>query len=166
MTTDIDTHPDASGPRAGDGPGDAVEAAVSRLTVAAATRTPCAPVRDLLGDTGIDAAYEVQRRLAAARTAAGARRVGAKIGLTAPAVQEQFGVFEPDFGMLFDDMVFAHGEPVALDRFVQPRAEERSPSSSAATWTCRVPLSRTSCGPPPSSCRPSRSWTPASAGGT
>ncbi|MFJ7296770.1 2-keto-4-pentenoate hydratase [Streptomyces collinus] len=123
MTTDIDTHPDASGPRAGDGPGDAVEAAVSRLTGAAATRTPCAPVRDLLGDTGIDAAYEVQRRMAAARTAAGARRVGAKIGLTAPAVQEQFGVFEPDFGMLFDDMVFAHGEPVALDRFLQPRSE-------------------------------------------
>ncbi|MEU0384766.1 2-keto-4-pentenoate hydratase [Streptomyces chartreusis] len=123
MTTDIDTHADASGRRDGDGPGDAIEAAVSRLTGAAATRTPCAPVRDLLGDTGIVAAYEVQRRLAAARTAAGARRVGAKIGLTAPAVQEQFGVFEPDFGMLFDDMVFAHGEPVSLDRFLQPRVE-------------------------------------------
>ncbi|MFF7844448.1 2-keto-4-pentenoate hydratase [Streptomyces ossamyceticus] len=121
MTTDTDTEPTTPAPPTG---GDeAIEATVSRLTRAAATGTPCAPVRDLLGDTGIDTAYEVQSRLASARLAAGARRVGAKIGLTAPAVQEQFGVFEPDFGMLFDDMLLAHGEPVALDRFIQPRAE-------------------------------------------
>ncbi|KPC94911.1 2-keto-4-pentenoate hydratase [Streptomyces sp. NRRL F-6602] len=93
------------------------------LTAAAKTRTPCAPIREHLGATDIDAAYEVQRRLVAARTAAGARRVGAKIGLTARAVQQQFGVFQPDFGVLFADMVYAHTEPVPLGRFLQPRAE-------------------------------------------
>lgn len=97
--------------------------AVARLATAAATRTPCAPVREFLGTTDIDAAYSVQRRLNADRVASGARVVGAKIGLTAPAVQQQFGVFQPDFGVLFDDMVYAHTEPVPLGTLLQPRAE-------------------------------------------
>lgn len=100
-----------------------IDAAVARLTAAAAARVPSAPVREFLGRDDIDAAYEVQRRLAAARSAAGARRAGAKIGLTAPVVQQQFGVFQPDFGVLFDDMMFAHTEPLPLDLFLQPRAE-------------------------------------------
>ncbi|EPD97038.1 2-oxopent-4-enoate hydratase [Streptomyces sp. HPH0547] len=108
-----------------EGAGDAarIDDVAALLTAAAKTRTPCAPVREHLGATDIDAAYEVQRRLVAARTAAGARRVGAKIGLTARAVQQQFGVFQPDFGVLFADMVYAHTEPVPLGRFLQPRAE-------------------------------------------
>lgn len=112
--TEHDDHPAA---RAGN------DAAVARLTAAAAGRTPCAPVREFLGADDLDAAYEVQRRIAAARGSAGARVAGAKIGLTAPVVQQQFGVFQPDFGVLFDDMVLAHTEPVALDRFLQPRVE-------------------------------------------
>ncbi|WP_326764705.1 fumarylacetoacetate hydrolase family protein [Streptomyces sp. NBC_01591] len=100
-----------------------IEAAAARLTAAADSRTPCAPVREFLGREDIDAAYEVQRRIAAGRSAAGARVVGAKIGLTAPAVQQQFGVFRPDFGVLFDDMMYAHTEPLPLNRFLQPRAE-------------------------------------------
>lgn len=108
-----------------EGAGDAarIDDVAALLTAAAKTRTPCAPVREHLGATDIDAAYEVQHRLVAARTAAGARRVGAKIGLTARAVQQQFGVFQPDFGVLFADMVYAHTEPVPLGRFLQPRAE-------------------------------------------
>ncbi|MET9660306.1 fumarylacetoacetate hydrolase family protein [Streptomyces sp. NPDC006510] len=119
--TDCDTL--ATAPRTGPATDQQIAAATQRLTAAAATRTPCAPVRDLLGRDDLDSAYEVQRRLAAARTNAGARVAGAKIGLTAPAVQQQFGVFQPDFGVLFDDMLYAHTEPLALDRFLQPRAE-------------------------------------------
>ncbi|MFE2374933.1 2-keto-4-pentenoate hydratase [Streptomyces sp. NPDC059398] len=109
----------AEGPDADAGVG----AAVARLAEAAATRTPCAPVREFIGRTDLDAAYEVQRRLTEARSAAGARIAGAKIGLTAPAVQQQFGVYQPDFGVLFDDMVYAHTEPLPYGRFLQPRAE-------------------------------------------
>ncbi|MFG3255099.1 2-keto-4-pentenoate hydratase [Streptomyces sp. NPDC048172] len=100
-----------------------IGAAAERLTAAAESRTPCPPVRDLLGADDVDAAYAVQRRLTEARTAAGARPVGAKIGLTARSVQQQFGVFQPDFGALFDDMVYGHTEPLPLGRFLQPRAE-------------------------------------------
>ncbi|MBK3592713.1 fumarylacetoacetate hydrolase family protein [Streptomyces sp. MBT51] len=120
MRTAVTPLPDAD---ENTGPGGRIDAAAALLTAAAATRTPCAPVRQYLGEGDIDAAYEVQRRVAAARAASGARRVGAKIGLTAPVVQQQFGVFQPDFGVLFDDMMYAHGEPLPLGRFIQPRAE-------------------------------------------
>lgn len=99
-----------------------VEQAADRLRMAAAQRVPCRPVRDLIGTSDIDAAYQVQHTLADERIAAGARVVGRKIGLTAPVVQEQFGVGQPDFGVLFNDMV-ASEEPIARGRLLQPRVE-------------------------------------------
>jgi 2-keto-4-pentenoate hydratase len=104
-------------------PDTAVEAAAEQLILARSILVPAAPVREMLGARNIDAAYAVQRRVIASEVDHGAKVVGAKIGLTAPAVQQQFGVFEPDFGVLLDTMVFGHTEPVPLDRFLQPRAE-------------------------------------------
>ncbi|QRY44520.1 fumarylacetoacetate hydrolase family protein [Mycolicibacterium boenickei] len=101
----------------------AILEAAERLHTAARTGVPCAPVRDVLGADGVQAAYSVQRMIVSEHVAQGARVVGAKIGLTAPAVQQQFGVFEPDFGALLDDMVYAHRQPVPWTRFLQPRAE-------------------------------------------
>lgn len=103
--------------------GDATVRAAQRLAEAASNGEPCAPIRDLLGSTDIDTAYAAQQQNVDRRVAAGSCVVGAKIGLTAPAVQRQFGVFAPDFGMLLDDMVFAHAQPVPRSRFLQPRAE-------------------------------------------
>ncbi|MFV0320041.1 MAG: 2-keto-4-pentenoate hydratase [Microbacterium sp.] len=94
-----------------------------RLLRAAETGTPCAPVRDLLGDADQDAAYAVQSLATARRIAQGRRVAGRKIGLTSRAVQAQFGVHAPDYGVLFDDMIVADREPLALDRFLQPRIE-------------------------------------------
>jgi len=98
-----------------------IEQAAGRLASAASTATVCEPVRDLIGD--LDDAYAVQQHLADARTAAGSRVAGCKIGLTSRSVQVQLGVGEPDFGLLFDDMIYAHGEPVPIGRFIQPRVE-------------------------------------------
>lgn len=102
---------------------DPVMRAADRLELAARTGTPCEPVRDLLGETDIDAAYAVQARLTERRTSAGARIVGRKIGLTSAAVQDQFGVHRPDFGVLLDDMVVGDGDAMHLGRFLQPRVE-------------------------------------------
>lgn len=102
---------------------EAVRAADERLRRAADTGRPCAPVRDLLGDTDQDAAYAVQSLGIARRVDGGRRIVGRKIGLTSPVVQAQLGVDSPDDGVLLDDMIHADREPLDLGRFLQPRAE-------------------------------------------
>jgi 2-keto-4-pentenoate hydratase len=101
----------------------AVNAAADRLVKAARTGSPCAPVRDLIGRDDVASAYAVQERLTAARVAGGARVVGRKIGLTSPAVQQQLGVAQPDFGVLFDDMVVQDGGVVPVGLVLQPRVE-------------------------------------------
>ena len=103
--------------------GDALAAAARRLSKAAATGAPCAPVRDLLGLHDVDLAYAVQRRLTDERLAAGARVTGRKIGLTSPAVQRQLGVDRPDFGVLFADMDVSATDAVPSGRLLQPKAE-------------------------------------------
>ena len=100
----------------------AVHAADARLRAAEESWTPCSPVRDLIGDDQ-DAAYAVQSLRVDRRLAEGRRLVGRKIGLTSPSVQAQFGVYSPDYGVLFDDMVVADREPLELTRFLQPRVE-------------------------------------------
>lgn len=97
--------------------------AAQRLRDAAASRTPCAPVRDLIGAAAVEAAYAVQLQLTQERRASGERVVGRKIGLTSPAVQAQLGVDRPDFGVLFDDMEVADGEAVPMSRLIQPKVE-------------------------------------------
>ncbi|MEV4395723.1 fumarylacetoacetate hydrolase family protein [Nonomuraea sp. NPDC049607] len=104
------------------GPSD-IAAAAGRLTRAAASGVPCAPVRDLIGRDDLAAAYAVQAALTATRLAAGARITGRKIGLTSEAVQRQLGVDQPDFGVLFEDMAYADGAVIPAGRVLQPRAE-------------------------------------------
>jgi 2-keto-4-pentenoate hydratase len=103
--------------------GQAVEEAAARLLAAQTRRQPTWPVRDLIGSTDIDVAYQVQRRIIDARIDAGARVVGRKIGLTSEAVQRQVKVDRPDFGVLLDDMQFDDGELIPHGLLLQPRAE-------------------------------------------
>lgn len=103
---------------------DAVEdQAAQRLLTALQTRQACPPVREFIGPTDLPAAYRVQERLTAGRVAGGAKIIGRKIGLTSEAVQEQMGVDQPDFGVLFDDMAYGDNELVPMDRLLQPKAE-------------------------------------------
>ncbi|MFD9665023.1 2-keto-4-pentenoate hydratase [Rhodococcus sp. NPDC059968] len=101
----------------------AAVAAADRLTEAATAARPCPPIRDLLGTDDIDAAYAVQQRLTDHRVAAGATITGRKIGLTSPAVQQQLGVDQPDFGVLFADMDVSSLAEVPSGRLLQPKAE-------------------------------------------
>ncbi|MEH0654889.1 fumarylacetoacetate hydrolase family protein [Streptomyces scabiei] len=101
----------------------AVERAVARLAAAVEGGRPVAPVRDLLGEHDVAAAYAVQQELTRRRLAAGATVVGRKIGLTSPAVQKQLGVDQPDFGMLFADMDVSAEPEIPMERLSQPKAE-------------------------------------------
>ena len=100
-----------------------VAEAADRLIGAYLSHIPVAPVRDLIGSTNINAAYEVQQRIIAARVAGGAAIVGRKIGITSEAVMRQVGVDQPDFGVLLDDMQYSDGQLIPYDRLLQPRAE-------------------------------------------
>lgn len=101
----------------------AVGEAAARLLSAASSRTPCAPVRDVIGTDDVHVAYAVQRAVNSARLDAGARVVGRKIGLTSEAVQLQLGVDQPDFGVLFEDMSHDNGSTVPVTGLLQPRVE-------------------------------------------
>ena len=100
-----------------------VDEAASRLLDAMHAHTPCAPVRELIGDDDVQAAYAVQQILTAARVELGSTVVGRKIGLTSKAVQEQLGVGQPDFGILFDDMAYVAGDTIPFDAVLQPKVE-------------------------------------------
>lgn len=100
-----------------------LEAAADRLCEASASGTPCAPIRDLLPGGDVEAAYAVQEIVTERALAAGRRLVGRKIGLTSAAVQEQLGVDQPDYGMLFADMDAPQGLPVETGSVLQPRIE-------------------------------------------
>jgi 2-keto-4-pentenoate hydratase len=112
--------------------------AARRLRLAQASRTPCAPVRDLLPPGDVRAAYQVQLVNVRERIAAGARPAGRKIGLTNPSVQAQLGVDQPDFGVLFDDMCCSPGEPIDIGRTLQPRIEAEIAFILAADLDDRV----------------------------
>lgn len=98
-----------------------IDAASARLWTAWVTQQPCEPVNDLLG-ADISLAYAVQQEVAELRVATGAQVVGRKVGLTAPVVQQQLGVDQPDFGTLFDDMR-CDERPISLTRLIQPQIE-------------------------------------------
>lgn len=101
----------------------AIATAVARLARAAESGVPCRPVRDLIGSDDVAAAYAVQQGLTAHRIKSGGRVIGRKIGLTSSAVQQQLGVDRPDFGVLFDDMVYRGGDSIPADVVLQPRVE-------------------------------------------
>ena len=100
-----------------------IDAAAARLRRAADEGRPCPPVRDLLGTTDIALAYGVQEANLVIALEAGRRRIGRKIGLTSPAVQQQLGVDQPDFGSLLDDMAVLPGGAVPAGRLLQPKVE-------------------------------------------
>jgi 2-keto-4-pentenoate hydratase len=102
---------------------EVIEAAAQQLRDAQVQGEPCAPVRELIGDSDITAAYEVQRINNDLRVAKGGRVVGLKIGLTSLAVQKQLGVDQPDFGLLFADTEVENGGGVMASSILQPKAE-------------------------------------------
>ena len=84
---------------------------------------PIAPVRGSLEAPTAQLAYEIQDINTRHWSAAGRRIVGRKIGLTSQAVQQQLGVDQPDFGILFADMEVPNDGAVPAAQLLQPRAE-------------------------------------------
>src|SRR6188768_1107142 len=69
----------------------------------------------------LDEAYRIQLGMVARRLAAGERQVGWKVGLTAPAIQQQFGFHEPVFGCILDSK--SSGHVFRRDELIHPGFE-------------------------------------------
>ena len=102
---------------------DKIQQAADRLWKASQSGTTCDPVRDLIGDMNLSAAYEVQEINTKRKLNSGAQIVGYKAGLTSVAVQQQLGVDQPDYGILFDEMNVAQGTEISAAQVMQPKVE-------------------------------------------
>ena len=71
----------------------------------------------------VEDAYAIQGLWADGRLAAGRRLVGRKIGLTSKVMQVATGITEPDYGVIFDDMVYQSGDTIPFDAFTTLRVE-------------------------------------------
>jgi len=118
-----------------------IEAAARKLREARIANHPTSPVRDLLAPHDIDAAYAVQRINTDLRLAAGERIVGRKIGLTSPATQQQLGIAECDYGVVFERDLKREDEEIAATEVIAPMVEgeiafvmENDVQQEAPTW--------------------------------
>jgi 2-keto-4-pentenoate hydratase len=76
-----------------------------------------------VGRLSVEEAHDVQLGVIARRVAAGARQVGWKVGLTAAAIQRQFGFHEPVFGCLLADGRKRSGLVFGRDALIKPGFE-------------------------------------------
>ena len=104
-------------------PNDIIETAAERLRTAEASRITCAPIRDLLGMEDLAGAYAVQKINTNYRITSGGRIIGHKIGSTAPVVQKQLGVDQPDYGLLWHDKEIMNGGEISVSELMQPKVE-------------------------------------------
>ena len=102
---------------------DAIQRVADLLDGAVRSGEAIAPVRTLLPEGDLEAAYAVQKFNTERGLREGRRLTGRKIGLTSLAVQKQLGVDRPDFGMLYADMAFADGEEMPWQRLMQAKCE-------------------------------------------
>ena len=74
-------------------------------------------------DISVETAFEAQKLFVASKLDAGETFVGWKLGLTSRNKQQAMGLAAPLYGRVTSGMLFAHGEPVRLDRLIHPRVE-------------------------------------------
>ncbi|WP_326539549.1 2-oxo-hept-4-ene-1,7-dioate hydratase [Pseudorhodoferax sp.] len=74
-------------------------------------------------DMTIEDGYAIQREWVKLELADGRTVKGRKIGLTSRAMQVSSQIDEPDFAPLMDDMFFAAGGDIPVNRFIAPRVE-------------------------------------------
>jgi 2-keto-4-pentenoate hydratase len=71
----------------------------------------------------LDDAYRILLTLIRRRPGEGARRIGWKVGLTAKAIQQQFGVHEPVFACLLAEGLVKSGHVFHRDALIEPGFE-------------------------------------------
>ncbi|MEK8027081.1 2-oxo-hept-4-ene-1,7-dioate hydratase [Pseudaquabacterium rugosum] len=104
-------------------PHDTIQALARELRQARGTRTPLRHFSARHPGMTIEDGYAIQRAWVALELAAGRTIKGRKIGLTSRAMQLSSQITEPDYAPLMDDMFFAAGGDIPIERFIAPRVE-------------------------------------------
>jgi len=100
-----------------------IAALARQLYDARKARTPLRHFSRQYPQMSIDDGYAIQRAWVALELADGRCIKGRKIGLTSRAMQLSSQIDEPDYAPLMDDMFFAQGGDIPIERFIAPRVE-------------------------------------------
>ena len=93
------------------------------LRTARADRKPIPPPSTTWPSLDADAGFEVQRLNVEAAVAGGDRMVGYKLGNIAKAMQDAFGLDQPDYGYLLASTFTYEGTTLALNNYIEPFVE-------------------------------------------
>ena len=104
-------------------PHDTIQSLARELYQARKTRTVLRHFSQRFPEMTVDDGYAIQRAWVALELADGRTIKGRKIGLTSRAMQLSSQIDEPDYAPLMDDMFFASGGDIPIDRFIAPRIE-------------------------------------------
>ena len=89
----------------------------NELIEAEYSKVPIAPLTERYPEITLSDAYHIQLQYVEKKVERGARIVGKKIGATSKAIQTMFGVEQPDYGHLFDTMMYIDGDKVPLQNY-------------------------------------------------
>lgn len=98
-----------------------IQSIANQLKIAENSRVPIGPISNEFPELTVEEAYAVQRTNAKLRT--GEKLRGFKVGLTSLVAQKYFGVYEPDFGHLFDSMELSSGSALDIEKCISPKIE-------------------------------------------
>lgn len=104
-------------------PAETITALAAELAEAERTRGVMPRITARHPEATVEDAYAIQGVWRDSQIAAGRTLVGRKIGLTSKAMQQATGITEPDYGVMFDDTVYASGSEIPFDRFSNVRIE-------------------------------------------
>lgn len=94
-----------------------------QLLEAERTSHPIDPISPKYDDLSYEDVYAIQLKSFDIRVGRGEVIVGKKIGLSSRAMQEQFNINEPDYGIVSHRMVLREGQPIPMKRLILPRLE-------------------------------------------
>jgi 2-oxopent-4-enoate hydratase len=100
-----------------------LEDLAAQLHNAELTRSTIPPLSEQVPGLSVADSYRIQQLNVSRRLRDDGVIVGHKVGLTSVAMQEQLGVDEPDYGVLFADMLVDDGQPIPVSDLIQPRVE-------------------------------------------
>jgi len=100
-----------------------INAIVDELIAAGTNRVPVKRLTARHPGMSVEDAYRVQNSWRERCEASGRRLAGRKIGLTSRAMQAATGITEPDYGIIFEDMILENGATLRWDEFTHPRVE-------------------------------------------